>query len=391
MRRIHIARQPVLNAARELFGFRLSVRGARGEVIPTPDAEQAQALLRTLTDSSFLRLLGERPIFLDLPIDIVHQPLGDLLPLPGAILTLPAPDSVGAQWLEAAQASRQQGFGIALHGTGGVPLAPDLAKIADYLIAEPTTSPSAPGNSARHLAQGVDTPEDFATAEANGFDLFQGQFFAQPTLFTTDNLSPQQSALLQLFEELAGEADFDAVEATFRRNPELSLQLLQLINSAAFQHGTEVASIRQALVLLGTLQLRRWVGLMLFSQEGQPDWNNPLMHEATLRARIMELSAQMAPPGDASIDWPGSAYITGLLSVVQALLGRPLHVLVRDLGVREEIREALLHRSGPLGELLDAVDRLRRQKGVPDTIPVGTSHLARETLLDLEQQALLED
>jgi EAL and modified HD-GYP domain-containing signal transduction protein len=392
MRRTHIARQPVLKADGDLFGYRLSVRGDDGEAVAIPDADQAQALLRTLTDNSFLRMLGDRPTFLDLPPDIVHQPLREFLPLSGAILCLRISAGVDEEWRDAALAAREQGFGLAvapLDDAGG----PGHITIAvDYRIGEPQRPPDHPaGDPAQLLAEGVHTPQDFEAARDNGYNLFHGQFFAQPTLFTSDNLTPKQSTLLHLYQQLAGEADFDAVEDTFRRNPELSLQLLQLINSAAFQRGGSVDSIRQALVMLGSLQLRRWVGLLLFSEGEDSALNNPLMPEANLRGRIMELAAREAASAeDAEADWSGSAYITGLLQVIQALLGRPMRVLVEDLGLRDEVARALLEGAGPLGELLQAVDRLRRQQPLPDTVSVGRSQLPAERLLALEEQAQRE-
>lgn len=392
MRRIHIARQPVLKEEGTLAGYRLSVRGPRGETVDTPDAEQAQALLRTLTDAAFLRMLGDLPTFLDLPPDIVHQPLREFLPLPGAILCLRVPAGADEQWREAALAAREQGFGLAVAPAGEEDGPGNLTIAVDYRLGSPQRAPERPeGDPALLLAEGVHSRQELEQARANGYTLFQGQFFAEPTLFTTDNLTPQQSTLLHLYNQLAGEADFDAVEDTFRRNPELSLQLLQLINSAAFQRGGKVESIRQALVLLGGMQLRRWVGLLLFSEGERPDLNNPLMQEANLRGRIMELAAVEAPPSrSAETDWGGSAYITGLLHVIQALLGRPSHVLVQDLGLREEIGEALLEGTGPLGELMEAVDRLRRQGSPPETVAVGSNQLTRERLLELEAQAQRE-
>lgn len=392
MRRTHIARQPVLTEEGSLFGYRLSVRDPRGEAVTTPDAEQAQALLRTLTDAAFLRMLGERPTFLDLPADIVHQPLREFLPLPGAILCLPVAPDPDEKWRADALAAREQGFGLAVapadESTG-----PGYLTIAvDYRLGPPQHPPERPeGDPAQLLAEGVHSREDLEVARDNGYTLFQGQFFAQPIVFTTDSLNPRQSTLLHLYQQLAGEADFDVVEDTFRRNPELSLQLLQLINSAAFRRAGSAESIRQALVMLGVVQLRRWVGLLLFSESDHPDLNNPLMQEANLRGRIMELAAREAPPSDtAEIDWAGNAYIAGLLSVIQALLGRPLHLLVQDLGLREEIGEALLEHAGPLGGLLDAVSHLRRQDPLPETVELGKKQLDRERLLALEEQAQRE-
>lgn len=46
------------------------------------------------------------------------------------------------------------------------------------------------------------------------------------------------------------------------------------------------------------------------------------------------------------------AFLVGMLSLADALLGRPIEELVHELRLGEDIARALTHHEGPLGELL---------------------------------------
>ncbi len=54
------------------------------------------------------------------------------------------------------------------------------------------------------------------------------------------------------------------------------------------------------------------------------------------------------------------AFLVGMLSLVDVLLGRPLAEIVDELCLDDEIREALLERRGPLGSLLRLVEDLEQ-------------------------------
>ena len=62
---------------------------------------------------------------------------------------------------------------------------------------------------------------------------------------------------------------------------------------------------------------------------------------------------------------PAKAFMVGLISRMDALVGAPLESILTESGADEDIREALLQRSGRLGKLLqlaDAVEQDDQQK-----------------------------
>jgi EAL and modified HD-GYP domain-containing signal transduction protein len=57
------------------------------------------------------------------------------------------------------------------------------------------------------------------------------------------------------------EASIVEVEDLVKRDPSLTYRVLQCVNSAAFGVRRELQSIRQALVLLGLDQVRKWASV----------------------------------------------------------------------------------------------------------------------------------
>lgn len=52
------------------------------------------------------------------------------------------------------------------------------------------------------------------------------------------------------------------------------------------------------------------------------------------------------------------AFLAGILSLVTALLGRPIEEILASLAVPESVRSAVLKREGRLGELLSLVEQV---------------------------------
>ncbi len=129
----------------------------------------------------------------------------------------------------------------------------------------------------------------------------------------------------------------------------LCYRLLRYINSAFFSLPREVASIRQALVLLGQRNIRKWATLLVLADVDN-DKPHELMVTGLIRARMCELlgAARGGLDGD-------TCFTTGLFSVVDAMMDSTMETILSELPLSEDIRQALLEQGGPAGEVLQAV------------------------------------
>ena len=110
------------------------------------------------------------------------------------------------------------------------------------------------------------------------------------------------------------------IEAPVRRTPDLSFNLLQLVNSAATGTHKHVTSLSEAITVLGRKQLQRWLQLLVFTLSSAPhaEFPSPLLILAATRGKLMELIARALAPADR--DSHDRAFMTGILSLVHARL-----------------------------------------------------------------------
>src|SRR6185437_1030113 len=153
----------------------------------------------------------------------------------------------------------------------------------------------------------------------------QGYFFWQPAVVGTRSISANRLALLQVVAALQRpDVELSDVEQIIARDVALSFRMLRYVNSAFFGVRSEVRSIGHALALLGLENARRWATLSVLAGE--------------------ELGLASG----------AELFTLGLFSVIDALMDTPMQDVVESLPLADDMRDALVHRSGPLGALLDA-------------------------------------
>jgi EAL and modified HD-GYP domain-containing signal transduction protein len=222
---------------------------------------------------------------------------------------------------------------------------------------------------AQVVAKNVETHEAFETCKALGFDLYEGYFFCQPRTVEGRGIEVNNLNKLRLISELQDpDVDMSNLGEIVSRDVGLSYNLLRFVNSAFFSVPRRIESIRDALVLLGLQNVKRWATLMALADTG--DKPHELIVTGLVRARMCELVATArGERRDAE-----AFFTTGLFSVVDALMDTSLIELLRQLPFSPEIMDALLRYAGPKGELLHGVLAYERGDFAPliSLMPAGT-------------------
>jgi EAL and modified HD-GYP domain-containing signal transduction protein len=207
------------------------------------------------------------------------------------------------------------------------------------------------------LAEKIDTPEQFNFCLGLDFDLFQGYFFAKPVILSGYSMQPSALVLLNLLGLLAADAEIQEIENVLKQAPDLTMHLLKMVNSAAFNLARKISSVRSAIAMLGRIQLTRLVQIMLFSQQSNGrSATNPLLQTAVIRGRMMEGLAGLL--GCAPLR--NRAFMVGVLSLAGTLFHQPLAQLLESINLEASIREALLNSAGQLGTMLQMIEASER-------------------------------
>ncbi|TQK04331.1 MULTISPECIES: EAL and HDOD domain-containing protein [unclassified Herbaspirillum] len=205
-----------------------------------------------------------------------------------------------------------------------------------------------------HLAENIGDAIQFDRCRTEGFRWFAGDYALHPDSRLSQKNSISRARLLKLLGLVARDADAGELESLLKQDPALSYQLFKLVSSAAFGFSAHITNFTQAINLLGRRQLQRWLQLLLYARFPGDESANPLLPRAAARAAMMESMAQRVDCTREELD---RAFITGMFSLLDILLGMPLQDIIEPLKLPADIVNALTARTGRLGKLLDVVER----------------------------------
>jgi EAL and modified HD-GYP domain-containing signal transduction protein len=367
-----IGRQPILNANQEIYGYELLFRAA-GHHDSAQFESQAQAsasvIASALSDFGLQDVLGEKFGFLNITAGVLHSEMLELLPIEQSVLeileNIELDDNVRLRCNEL----KTLGFKIALddhvYESRHAPFyrIVDIIKV-DIMATDPEELPRIAADLGKYpvqlLAERVETVEEFERCREYGFELFQGYFFERPVTLRQNRIDPSGIAMMKLLQQLNEDWDIDEIEETFRENPSLTFNLLKLVNSVMVGLREKIKNIRHAIMILGINHLRRWVQLALFAGKDDRGLNSPLLEMAAVRGRLMEILMMQRTGGGRTNDLVETAFLTGILSLLDALYETPMEHVVESLNLSDEMADALLRREGQLGTLLLLSEKLEK-------------------------------
>lgn len=314
-------------------------------------------------------VLGDCRAFINFDAALLMSDVVELLPPDRTVIELLEHVQITPEVIERCRDLRERGFSFALDDVVQIdaahaPLLPliDIVKI-DVLAAAAAELPAlvATARWAGHvklLAEKVDTRAQADVCRELGFELFQGYFFARPVLMQGRRAEPSKRVIMRLLEQSLDEhTDTAEIERTFKEAPELSYKLMRVVNSVGTGVRSPIQSLAHALKILGRRQLQRWLQLLLFAHESTGHFPSPLLQMAAARGKLMELLAEQSSNDRRLHD---RAFMTGILSLLDALLETPMLELIGALHLPADVRSALLERKGPLGHALKVVEALER-------------------------------
>jgi len=356
-----LGRQPIVDAHCGLFGYELLLRPER----MTRVSDDPEQIARETVDHWLLLTPddGQGAAFVHCTRALIVDGFVTLLPAENTVLVLDVSPDFGLadpdrELVTVCLELRQRGYRFSLDHARSLPTGSSLLEIADFIRIDFSTTdfPSrrelyrrGERRHRRFLAEKIETEVQMRIALAEGCSLFQGNFVCQPILFSSRSV-PQNSAiyltLLALLQQMP--TDLRKVEKLISGDPSLCFRVLRLANSALQGHPGIVASIQEALLLVGDNAVRRLVTVAMagaLAAHRSP----AVLSMALARARFCELLApSLAEP-------PGPLYLLGILSLLDVLLECPLDRILRSLPLSQEMKSALAGDASPAGRTLALV------------------------------------
>jgi EAL and modified HD-GYP domain-containing signal transduction protein len=350
------ARQPILDRDRKVSAYQLHFRS-----VVMPDRDAPDTTVQSAFEQRGLSALTRgRPAFLRMPASRLGPELTGVFPPGKAVVEIPCEHLTVEDIIDEATALRQAGYPVALDDFRLTRETTPLVSFADYVkmnfLPASSQERQACVTAAREaktalVAKRVEGQEIFEEASREGFTHFQGYFFERPGPRRGRGVPPAALVQLKLLHALSDQnRSLGQIEDLVKRDAALSYRILRLVNSAGFAQAMHVASMRQALLLVGRDTVCRWASLAVIAGLGaaSPD---EVVVMATVRARFCEVLGNNLGGPDAA----GQGFLAGLCSLLDVMLNRPMADVLDELPVDDDVREALVGRDNHVRRLLECV------------------------------------
>ncbi|QHJ10760.1 Cyclic di-GMP phosphodiesterase CdgJ [Paraglaciecola mesophila] len=356
----YAARQPILHADKSLFAYELLFRDSLENTFPNINEDEATAkMVASLQFNLGLDSLLPNTLAF---INFTHNSLLDgyplMLPKEQIVVEILETVKPGKKLLNACIELKKKGYIIALddyiHQGVWLHFYPyiDIIKI-DYQETShqqilQIIEAIKPFPKIKLLAEKIETHQEYLQALEYGCCYFQGYFFSKPELIKNTALTPSQMSIAKLMAEMAQEEpNIRLISQAFESDVSLSFKLLRYAQSPIFKRTKQIETIKQAIVVLGQNELRRFVSLLFTAQfsEGKPA---ELTVMSLSRAHYCELLTEYSNQRDGI----ASAFLVGLLSLLDAMLDADIAELMEKLPISQAIKDSIVLRQGEQAQYL---------------------------------------
>ncbi len=361
MNDLFVARQPIYDKSLAVFGYELLYRSGDIEEAVFTDGSRAtsETILNSFMEIGIDRLVGSAQAFINFPEKLLVGDSFTPILAEQSVLEILEDTRPTEEVIEGIKRLKEKGYKIALDDFQFKESLRPLLALADFVKIDVLALDESQiikeikylkDYDLKLIAEKIETQEMKALCVDYGFDYFQGFFFCKPQLVKQKLIPTNKVVALNLLNKIQDPSlDYEEFQVILSQDVSLTYKLLRYINSAMFSLRREIESIKDAVVLLGQDNVKKWLSLILLSRM---DTNKPneLIVVALIRGRMCELLAEELHP-----EVQPQMFIIGLFSVLDALMDVPMVDLLDTVILSTPIKLALLDQEGEQGEILDLV------------------------------------
>ena len=203
------------------------------------------------------------------------------------------------------------------------------------------------------IATGVNSQEVYDLAQSLGVDYVEGSYISGVTTTKTSRVDFMQGNLYQLIIEITKEEpDVEVLEEIVSRDAALTYALLKMANSAYFAVRHETTSVHQALVRVGISQLKQWIYLLSFEENGQDSASEELLKTSFMRANFSSMLVKKMRNFEIN---SSDAYLMGMFSTLEYMIDAPLEDILHEIPIVEAVKRGLIAKEGKVGMLYELI------------------------------------
>ena len=362
-----IGRQPIMDLNQDIFGYELLFRDSTENYINVMDGDLATltVFLNTISEAGLNAMVGSRKAF----VNVTRNFLIGRFPIPIApdriVLEVEQDFDFNRELIHAIKELSSQGYQIAVDGvtfTQQILPVSEIISFAKVNISEldpivlPRLVRELQEKSIRPIAEKVETKEEYEQCRKVGFEFFQGFYLRRPEVVQGRKIHASRPVILKILAALNNpRVRIEDLEYAFSSDITIAYCLLKLVNSG-YYHSSRIpiASIRQAILLIGFDRLKNWLNLLLLANPSHEI--QPLSMRALIRAKM---AASLAL--EQKISYPDTCFMAGLFSVLDVALDLPMEEVLEGISLNSEIVTALTTGQGAIGEILQAIQEAEKE------------------------------
>lgn len=340
-----LSRNPIFTAAKTVWGYEIQATSSLASDAQTGSDQTNVGTAIISGDYIGLNtiLARNKKILLSYTRDQLLKQIPYAFPAPTSAILIAAQFQNDQELVPALSQMAADGHIIALEWDPGVTPALALLELADVIcLASPDMADGLQkmaGSGKTVIARGVTTRDEVERLQNLGITLFQGRFFKTAEIIPGKKLSSHQNSRLQILRVIEGPSpDLDQLAQTIQADVSLSYRLLTYLNSPTFGFMRKIDSIRQAITLLGWINVRNWLRAVLMADITQGEEQSELLHLSLWRGKFLERTVAGHDYWDFK---PDEMFLLGMFSLLDAILGIPMADALAFLPLNDSQKKAL--------------------------------------------------
>lgn len=344
---IFIARQGIYDLNEKVVAYELLYRNSIKNKydIEIEDEKATYQVIDNISSFGLDVLTENKKAFVNFSEQVIKDNVATLLPKDNVVIEVLETVNPSQEIINKLTALKELGYSIALDDVVSLDYVKkfvgivDIVKI-DFILCDKQEIKEVvffcKKNNIKVLAEKIETKEDLFEAKNLDCDYVQGYYYSKPSVFLGKDISIKNTSIFMLLVELVRENyNLDKVDYIMKTDLALTYKFLRFINSSYFNFLQEIKSIKQAIMLIGRGELRKWLSILTVS-EMSPQ-NEEYTKNIIIRARLCEEIASAINLKDSS-----SAFMVGLFYNIDEMIDKDIHYVVKTLPLNKDVKRALL-------------------------------------------------
>lgn len=365
---VFVAKQPIYNRLQEVYAYELLYRKSLDNSFPDVNGDEATAdvIINSYLNIGIDKLSEGKPCFINFTEKLLQLKIPTYFGPREIVIEVLETVRPTEEIVEICKELKELGYRIALddvifnedndYGNPLFQLA-DYIKV-DFLKTEKDVRRKlekvAKELEIKLVAEKIETKEAYEDALEHGYHYFQGFLFAKPTIISTYDIP---TCFFLNYDKVEGlsmtEESMDFIINMVEKDPSITYKLLKLVNSPLSRTKQKIYSVKQAVMLLGLIEIKKWLYVLSVRAKATENINmsKDMIHLSLTRAKMCEsierIRRNRATP---------SAYFTlGMFSLVDKLVGVPMEKLLVHLPLHDDLSAALTGVQNSFKDVLDLV------------------------------------